>query len=86
MLDKINEINLNETISQEILYPLLEPKNPLFKLEILSKLQNFKTNDDFFSHYTNLNMTILKNFLKESKNKIDCFLESSKKIVLEEMK
>ena len=84
MLDKIHEIILDETISQEILYPLLEPKNPLFKLEILSKLQNFKTNDDFFSHYTNLNLTIIKEFLKESKNKINFFIESSKNIVLEE--
>ena len=84
MLDKIHEIILDETISQEILYPLLEPKNSLFKLEILSKLQNFKTNDDFFSHYTNLNLTIIKEFLKESKNKINFFIESSKNIVLEE--
>ena len=84
MLDKINEINLNETISQEILYPLLEPKNPLFKLEILSKLQNFKTNDDFFSHYTHFNMTLLKDILKESKNKINFFIESTKNIVFEE--
>jgi hypothetical protein len=84
MLDKINEINLNETISQDILYPLLEPKNPLFKLEILSKLQNFKTNDDFFSHYTHFNMTLLKDILKESKNKINFFIESTKNIVFEE--
>ena len=84
MLDKIHEIILDETISQEILYPLLEPKNPLFKLEILSKLQHFKTNEDFFSHYTNLNLTIIKEFLKESKNKINFFIESSKNIVLEE--
>ena len=73
MLDKINEINLEENISQDILYPLIQAKNPFLKLELLSKLQSFKTNKDFFTHYTNINLTSLENILNESKEKINVF-------------
>ena len=73
MLDKLNEINLEESISQDTLYPLIQPKNPSLKLELLSKLQSFKTNKDFFTHYTNINLTSLENILNESKEKINVF-------------
>ena len=76
MLDKLNEINLEESISQDTFYPLIQPKNPSLKLEVLSKLQSFKLNKDFFAHYTNLNISSLQKILKESKEKINYFTEN----------
>ena len=75
MLDKINEMNFEDKISEENIYPLFKINNPSFETEFQSIIQKYKTYNDFFSHYCHFSLTFLENFIIESNGKINIFTE-----------
>lgn len=75
MLDKINEMNFEDTISEENIYPLFKTNNPSFESEFHLIIQKYKTYNDFFSNYCHFSLTFLENFLIESNGKLNIFIE-----------
>ena len=75
MLEKINEMNFEDIISEENIYPLFKINNPSFETEFQSIIQKYKTYNDFFSHYCHFSLTFLENFIIESNGKINIFTE-----------
>ena len=75
MLDKINEMNFEDIISQENIYPLFKINNSSFDSKFQLIIQKYKTYNDFFSNYCHFSLTFLDNFIIESNGKINIFTE-----------
>ena len=75
MLNKINEINFEDLISYENLFPLFKTNNPYIDIEFQSRIEKYKTYIEFFANYSNFDITFLDNFLTESNGKINIFSE-----------
>ena len=64
MLNNLESINLLEEFDLDKLYNVLKTPSPTKNLEIFSKIQNFSNSNDFFSNYTNKEIKVFSDFLK----------------------
>ena len=75
MLNKINEINLEDNIIYDNLFPLFKSNNPYIDNEFHLRIEKYKTYKDFFTNYSHFSITFLDNFLTEANGKINIFTE-----------
>ena len=57
MKDKLYNINLSSSIDQDVLFPIYQTRTSERDLDVISKIQKFEKTIDFFSHYTNQNVS-----------------------------
>ena len=75
MLDYLMNINLNEKINKNSLYPLLKTSSCDTNLFILSEIQRFSNTSDFFKHYTNKQSIVYIKILNDIKTKLSSIYE-----------